>query len=258
MEPDPREGRRARGARGGVGGEPRRRRPPRGRAHHDRRRSGGPPGRDRWPRRHRRRRRLIDHGDRDVDGRAGGRSMARIRLAVGDRAPRCPGAREPVGGRGGHAAGLRGRSGAARRAMDAAALRPRLPHPRRAPRARAPRPSWSPTRPCSARSRCSARSWRSPTGSVSLETSPSKCWPRHRSPAPPSGAAPSIEEGDYPRRFALALARKDSELIIEAAREAGVDVRLLEAARAWLADAEEAGFGDRDYSTVLAKIIETD
>jgi 3-hydroxyisobutyrate dehydrogenase-like beta-hydroxyacid dehydrogenase len=69
---------------------------------------------------------------------------------------------------------------------------------------------------------------------------------------------PSIEEGDYPRRFALALARKDSELIIEAAREAGVDVRVLEAARAWLADAEEAGFGDRDYSTVLAKIIETD
>ena len=61
-----------------------------------------------------------------------------------------------------------------------------------------------------------------------------------------------------PRRFALALARKDSELIIEAAREAGVDVRVLEAARAWLADAEEAGFGDRDYSTVLAKIIETD
>ena len=69
---------------------------------------------------------------------------------------------------------------------------------------------------------------------------------------------PSIEEGDYPRRFALALARKDSELIIEAAREAGVDVRALEAARAWLADAEGAGFGDLDYSTVLAKIIETD
>jgi len=68
---------------------------------------------------------------------------------------------------------------------------------------------------------------------------------------------PSIEEGDYPRRFALALARKDSELIIEAAREVGVDVRVLEAARTWLADAEEAGFGDRDYSTVLAKIIET-
>jgi len=69
---------------------------------------------------------------------------------------------------------------------------------------------------------------------------------------------PSIEDGDYPRRFALTLARKDSELIIDAAREEGVDVRVLEAARTWLADAEESGFGDRDYSTVLAKIIGTD
>jgi 3-hydroxyisobutyrate dehydrogenase/2-hydroxy-3-oxopropionate reductase len=69
---------------------------------------------------------------------------------------------------------------------------------------------------------------------------------------------PSIEEGDFPRRFALALARKDSQLIIDAAREAGVDVRVLEAARTWLVDAEEAGFGERDYSTVLAKIIGAD
>jgi 3-hydroxyisobutyrate dehydrogenase-like beta-hydroxyacid dehydrogenase len=66
---------------------------------------------------------------------------------------------------------------------------------------------------------------------------------------------PSIEEGEYPRRFALALARKDAELIIEAARAARVDVRALEAARTWLAEAEEAGLGERDYSTVLAKII---
>ena len=69
---------------------------------------------------------------------------------------------------------------------------------------------------------------------------------------------PSIEDGAYAKRFALALARKDSELIIDAAKEAGVDVRVLEAARAWLAEADEAGFGDRDYSTVLAKIIGTD
>ena len=69
---------------------------------------------------------------------------------------------------------------------------------------------------------------------------------------------PSIENGDYPRRFALALARKDSQLIIDAAREAGVDVRVLEAARSWLADADEAGYGERDYSTVLAKIIGSD
>jgi 3-hydroxyisobutyrate dehydrogenase-like beta-hydroxyacid dehydrogenase len=69
---------------------------------------------------------------------------------------------------------------------------------------------------------------------------------------------PSIEGGDYAKRFALALARKDSQLIVDAAEEAGVDVRLLDAARAWLAEADEAGFGDRDYSTVLAKIIGTD
>jgi 3-hydroxyisobutyrate dehydrogenase-like beta-hydroxyacid dehydrogenase len=69
---------------------------------------------------------------------------------------------------------------------------------------------------------------------------------------------PSMEDGDYPLRFALSLARKDAELIVDAAQEAGVDVRLLEAARAWLADAEEAGSGDRDYSTVLARIVGTD
>ena len=67
---------------------------------------------------------------------------------------------------------------------------------------------------------------------------------------------PSIEKGEFPLRFTLALARKDAELITDAARTAGVDLRLLEAARHWLADAEEAGFGDRDYSTVLRRIID--
>jgi 3-hydroxyisobutyrate dehydrogenase-like beta-hydroxyacid dehydrogenase len=66
----------------------------------------------------------------------------------------------------------------------------------------------------------------------------------------------SIESGEYPPRFALYLARKDAELVVAAAREAGVDVRLTEAARSWLADAEEAGLGDRDYSAVLARILE--
>jgi 3-hydroxyisobutyrate dehydrogenase-like beta-hydroxyacid dehydrogenase len=69
---------------------------------------------------------------------------------------------------------------------------------------------------------------------------------------------PSIEGGNYDKRFALALARKDSQLIVDAAKEVGVDVRLLEAARTWLTDADEAGFGERDYSTVLARIIGTD
>jgi 3-hydroxyisobutyrate dehydrogenase-like beta-hydroxyacid dehydrogenase len=69
---------------------------------------------------------------------------------------------------------------------------------------------------------------------------------------------PSIEDGDYPLRFALSLARKDAELIVEAARAAGVDVRVLEAARTWLADAEDSDEGDRDYSSVLARIVESD
>jgi 3-hydroxyisobutyrate dehydrogenase/2-hydroxy-3-oxopropionate reductase len=65
----------------------------------------------------------------------------------------------------------------------------------------------------------------------------------------------SVESGEYPPRFALYLARKDAELVVEAAREAGVDLRLTEAARSWLAEAEEAGLGDRDYSAVLARIL---
>ena len=64
----------------------------------------------------------------------------------------------------------------------------------------------------------------------------------------------SIESGEYPPRFALYLARKDAELVVAAAREAGVDLRLTEAARTWLAEAEDAGLGDRDYSAVLAWI----
>ena len=65
----------------------------------------------------------------------------------------------------------------------------------------------------------------------------------------------SIDSGEYPPRFALYLARKDAELVVSAAREANVDLRLTEAARSWLAEAEEAGLGDRDYSAVLARIL---
>jgi 3-hydroxyisobutyrate dehydrogenase/2-hydroxy-3-oxopropionate reductase len=65
----------------------------------------------------------------------------------------------------------------------------------------------------------------------------------------------AIEAGDYPLRFALALARKDADLIAEAAAGAGVELRLAAAARSWLADAEAAGLGGRDYSAVLARIL---
>jgi 3-hydroxyisobutyrate dehydrogenase-like beta-hydroxyacid dehydrogenase len=65
----------------------------------------------------------------------------------------------------------------------------------------------------------------------------------------------SVEQGDYPPRFALYLARKDAELVVAAAEEAGVELRVTEAARAWLAEADEAGWGDRDYSAVLAWML---
>jgi 3-hydroxyisobutyrate dehydrogenase-like beta-hydroxyacid dehydrogenase len=64
----------------------------------------------------------------------------------------------------------------------------------------------------------------------------------------------SVESGEYPPRFALSLAKKDADLILEAAPNA--DLRLTQAAQTWLADAERAGRGDQDYSAVLAEILE--
>ena len=67
---------------------------------------------------------------------------------------------------------------------------------------------------------------------------------------------PALEIGDYPVRFALALARKDADLISEAAESSGIDLRLVNAARAWLAEAEDAGWGDRDYAAVMERILD--
>jgi 3-hydroxyisobutyrate dehydrogenase/2-hydroxy-3-oxopropionate reductase len=65
----------------------------------------------------------------------------------------------------------------------------------------------------------------------------------------------AIETGEYPARFPLSLARKDADLIAEAAAAIGIDLRLGVAAARWLADAEDSGLGGRDYSAVLEKII---
>src|SRR5438093_2521909 len=67
---------------------------------------------------------------------------------------------------------------------------------------------------------------------------------------------PAVESSEYPPRFALYLARKDADLIVEAAAKAGIELRLTEGAREWLADAEAAGLGNEDYSAVLARILE--
>jgi 3-hydroxyisobutyrate dehydrogenase/2-hydroxy-3-oxopropionate reductase len=64
---------------------------------------------------------------------------------------------------------------------------------------------------------------------------------------------PAVEAGEYPPRFTLSLARKDADLILAAVPQ----LRLVAAARDWLADAEAAGLGDRDYSAVLALMLDS-
>ena len=58
---------------------------------------------------------------------------------------------------------------------------------------------------------------------------------------------PALESGEFPARFPLRLARKDADLIAEL----GLDLRVVEAARSWLAETEDE---DRDYSAVLERI----
>jgi 3-hydroxyisobutyrate dehydrogenase/2-hydroxy-3-oxopropionate reductase len=65
----------------------------------------------------------------------------------------------------------------------------------------------------------------------------------------------AIETGEYPVRFSLSLARKDADLIAEAAAGSRTDLRVAAAARSWLAEAEQAGWRDRDYAAVLTYIL---
>jgi 3-hydroxyisobutyrate dehydrogenase-like beta-hydroxyacid dehydrogenase len=66
----------------------------------------------------------------------------------------------------------------------------------------------------------------------------------------------AVESDDFPQRFALSLARKDADLVADAAADAGADLRLSAAALAWLRDADEGGWGARDYSSVVAWILD--
>ena len=65
----------------------------------------------------------------------------------------------------------------------------------------------------------------------------------------------AIAADEYPPRFPLALARKDAELIRDAAATAHLDLRVANASRTWLADAEREGSGERDYTAVLGTIL---
>ena len=66
---------------------------------------------------------------------------------------------------------------------------------------------------------------------------------------------PAIEADNYPARFALALARKDADLVADAVGDGGLSLGLTAAARDWLADAERAGRAGQDYTAVLAHIL---
>jgi 3-hydroxyisobutyrate dehydrogenase-like beta-hydroxyacid dehydrogenase len=63
---------------------------------------------------------------------------------------------------------------------------------------------------------------------------------------------PALESGEFPQRFALSLALKDANLVLEAA---GADLKVVAAVRDWLAEASEASWSDKDYSALLAYML---
>lgn len=64
----------------------------------------------------------------------------------------------------------------------------------------------------------------------------------------------NIESGTYPPNFKLALAVKDLGLVLDAAAREGLELPLVTAARTWFQQAAAAGFGEMDYSAVIAEI----
>jgi 3-hydroxyisobutyrate dehydrogenase-like beta-hydroxyacid dehydrogenase len=67
---------------------------------------------------------------------------------------------------------------------------------------------------------------------------------------------PVVEADDYPPRFHLSLALKDMELVGDAAQQAGLHLRLDDAGRSWLQDAERDGRGHQDDTAIIATILE--
>lgn len=63
----------------------------------------------------------------------------------------------------------------------------------------------------------------------------------------------ALEAGAFPPRFPVRLARKDAELVHDAA--GGHELPLLDAVRAHFAAAEAAGLGESDYTAVLARLV---
>jgi 3-hydroxyisobutyrate dehydrogenase len=59
---------------------------------------------------------------------------------------------------------------------------------------------------------------------------------------------------EFPPSFPLRLARKDAELVVEAAKKAGIELPLAEAVRAQFVRAEDDGHGDEDLAAVYLSL----
>jgi len=64
----------------------------------------------------------------------------------------------------------------------------------------------------------------------------------------------NVEASRFPPSFKLRRAAKDLRLVTEAGDEAGLDLRAVRPARAWLDEAMEQGAGDLDFSAVVPTI----
>jgi 3-hydroxyisobutyrate dehydrogenase-like beta-hydroxyacid dehydrogenase len=64
----------------------------------------------------------------------------------------------------------------------------------------------------------------------------------------------ATEKGYFPKRFDLTLARKDAALIAEAGASAPRGLKGISAVHEWFVEADEAGWGNLDYSAILAWI----
>lgn len=63
-----------------------------------------------------------------------------------------------------------------------------------------------------------------------------------------------IESNSYTPSFKLALMLKDMLLVHDAVEQRDLELKLVPGAKQWIAAAEESGFGDLDYSSVVAKV----
>jgi 3-hydroxyisobutyrate dehydrogenase-like beta-hydroxyacid dehydrogenase len=70
------------------------------------------------------------------------------------------------------------------------------------------------------------------------------------------GKRANVLSGSYVPNFKLGLATKDMRLVQEAAKSAGVELKVAAAARQWLDEADAAGLSELDYSAVITEILD--